>query len=166
MRDRVAVLHSSTILARRDAIIERIGLIDEAIPWGASEDYEWQLRAARIAPIVVVDEPLVDVAWHEGSRYSRRWDLFVQRARVHLQRVSEFDGCPRGKARVQGQIAFGYAAMGLRRTACRWATACVTHDWRQPRGLPGPDGRRGAPAARIAALAPERPRQGGVRWTG
>jgi glycosyltransferase involved in cell wall biosynthesis len=134
VRDRVAVLHSSTILARRDAIIERIGLIDEAIPRGASEDYEWQLRASRIAPIVVVDEPLVDVAWHEGSRYSRRWDLYVGGLEYILREYPEFDGCPRGKARVQGQIAFGYAAMGLRRTACRWATACVRHDWRQPRG--------------------------------
>jgi glycosyltransferase involved in cell wall biosynthesis len=134
VRDRVAVLHSSTILARRDAIVERIGLIDEAIPRGASEDYEWQLRASRVAPIVVVDEPLVEVAWHEGSRYSRRWDLYVGGLEYILKAYPEFDGCPRGKARIQGQIAFGYAAMGLRRTACRWASACMRHDWRQPRG--------------------------------
>ncbi len=134
LRDRVAVLHSSTIVARRDAVTDRIGLIDERIPRGASEDYEWQLRASRVAPIAVVDEPLVDVAWHEGSRYARRWDLYVGGLEYILTRYPEFDGCPRGKARVQGQIAFGYAAMGLKRTAARWAATCVRHDWRQPRG--------------------------------
>ena len=36
-------------------------------------------------------------------------------------------------ARVQGQIAFGYAAMRDGRAARRWAARCIRHDWRQPR---------------------------------
>ena len=133
LRSRVAVLHSSTILARKDALTGPIGLIDEQIPRGGSEDYEWQLRASKVAPIVVVDQPLVDITWHERSLYARRWDIYVGGLEYILDRYPEFEGCPRGKARVQGQIAFGYAAMGQVRTAGRWAAATVRHDWRQPR---------------------------------
>lgn len=133
LRSRVAVLHSSTILARREAIVERIGLIDEAIPRGASEDYEWQLRASRVAPIAVVDEPLVDVLWHERSLYAANWSVYVGGLEYILDRYPEFDQCRRGKARLQGQIAFGYAAMRDSRTARRWVSRCLRHDWRQPR---------------------------------
>jgi hypothetical protein len=34
---------------------------------------------------------------------------------------------------VQGQIAFGYAAMRNSGAARRWAASCIRHDWRQPR---------------------------------
>jgi hypothetical protein len=127
------VLHSSTIMARRKAIVESIGLIDEEIPRGASEDYEWQLRASRVAPIGVVDEPLVDVAWHERSLYAGHWSVYVGGLEYILDRYPEFSACRRGKARVQGQIAFGYAAMRNGRAARRWAGRCLRHDWRQPR---------------------------------
>jgi glycosyltransferase involved in cell wall biosynthesis len=133
LRSRVAVLHSSTIMARREAIVESIGLIDEEIPRGASEDYEWQLRASRVAPIAVVDEPLVDVAWHERSLYAGHWSVYVGGLEYILDRYPEFSACRRGKARVQGQIAFGYAAMRNSRAARRWAASCIRHDWRQPR---------------------------------
>jgi glycosyltransferase involved in cell wall biosynthesis len=133
LRSRVAVLHSSTILARRQAVLDRIGLIDEAIPRGASEDYEWQLRASRVSPIAVVDEPLVDVLWHERSLYAANWAVYVGGLEYILDRYPEFDGCRRGKARVQGQIAFGYAAMRDWHTARRWVASCLRHDWRQPR---------------------------------
>ena len=134
LRSRMAVLHSSTILARRHTVIDRIGLVDESIPRGASEDYEWQLRAARIAPIRVVDEPLVEIEWHDGSLYHREWDVYVGGLEYILGRYGEFAGCPRGRARLEGQIAFGYASMRDRREAARWIARCIRHDWRQPRG--------------------------------
>ena len=130
---RVAVLHSSTILARRGAVIQRIGLTSEEIPGGASEDYEWQLRAARLAPIRLVNEPLVDIEWHDGSMYARRWDLYVAGLRYILDHYREFDDAPKGRARIRGQIAFGYAMGRDLRDAMRWAARCLGDDLAQPR---------------------------------
>ena len=59
LRSRVMEVHSSTLLIRRTALLERVGLIDEAIPGGYAEDHEWLLRATRHAPVLVTEEPLV-----------------------------------------------------------------------------------------------------------
>ncbi|MDX6592497.1 MAG: hypothetical protein QOJ13_1693 [Gaiellales bacterium] len=134
LRSRVAVLHSSTILVRRDALFEGIGLIDEQIPSGASEDYEWQLRAARYGPIAMVPEPLVRVHWHAGSRFAGHWETFIAGLTYVLAKNPEFGQHRRGASRIYGQIAFGYAAIGKPRETVRWAFRCLTADWRQPRG--------------------------------
>lgn len=134
LRTRVAVLHSSTIMARRDAILDRIGLIAEDIPGGGSEDYEWQLRAARAAPIAMVNTSLVDILWHDGSHYSSRWDVYVAGLEHILARYPQFRRERRGRSRVCGQIAFGYAAMGKVREARRWAARSIRADITQPRG--------------------------------
>ena len=131
---RVAVLHSSTILARRGAVINRIGLTSEEIPGGASEDYEWQLRAARLAPIRLVNEPLVDIEWHDGSMYARRWDLYAAGLQYILDNYREFDDAPKGRARICGQIAFGYAMCRDLPDAMRWAARCLKADLAEPRG--------------------------------
>ena len=133
LRSRMAVLHSSTIVVSRRALLGPIGLISEEIPGGASEDYEWQLRAARVAPIVVVAEPLVDIRWHDGSLYARRWDLYVAGLRWILERYPEFDRNAKGRSRLCGQIAFGYAAGGHLRSAARWALRSMRGDVAQPR---------------------------------
>lgn len=133
LRSRVAVLHSSTIVLRRADVLERIGLIDEDVPAGASEDYEWQLRAARHGPILMVRDPLTRINWHAGSRFSRQWDSLVAGLKYVLAKNPEFDTEPRGASRIYGQIAFAYAAMGRTRHALRWAFRCMTTDWRQPR---------------------------------
>lgn len=133
LRSRVAVLHSSTILARRENIVDRVGLVDEGIPSGASEDYEWQLRATRHGPIAMVTAPLVRVDWHSDSRLSRQWEQFVAGLKYVLAKNPEFRHERRGASRIYGQIAFGYAAMGRTRDAIRWAVRCMTSDWRQPR---------------------------------
>lgn len=133
LRSRVATLHSSTIVVRRAAYLGEIGPVDESIPGGGSEDYEWQLRAARHGPIVVVPEPLVRVLWHAGSRYSKRWDVFVAGLEYILARNPEFGTARRGAARVYGQIAFGYGAQGLRRRALAWARKAVRAHGFEPR---------------------------------
>jgi glycosyltransferase involved in cell wall biosynthesis len=134
LRSRVAMLHSSTILVRKDAYLDAIGPVDEEIPAGASEDYEWQLRASRHAPIAVVAEPLTRIHWHDGSQYSRRWDLYIGGLAYILDKYPEFETERRGKARIEGQIAFGYAALGRTRESLRWVRRCLRSDWRQPRG--------------------------------
>ncbi len=134
VRSRQMVVHSSTILVRREDLLGRIGLVSEEIPGGASEDYEWQLRAARQGPIIVVQRPLARIRWHEGSFYARNWETFVAGLHFVLEHNPEFHRDPRGLARILGQIAFAKAAGGKRKEAVIWARRCLAANWRQPRG--------------------------------
>src|SRR5207244_1355723 len=69
-RSRMAMLHSSTFLARREALTpEAIGLVAEDAPGSQNEDWDLLLRAARRAPIVHLDEALVKVLWGRSSHY-------------------------------------------------------------------------------------------------
>src|ERR687896_474684 len=50
-------------------------LVDEEIPGGYGEDYEWLLRSSRRAPIIAVKDPLVRAHWHPKSFFSDRWPI-------------------------------------------------------------------------------------------
>jgi glycosyltransferase involved in cell wall biosynthesis len=117
VRDRRTELHPSTFLMPAAVLRERIGPVSEQIPGGFGEDYELLLRAARVAPIVNVREPHVVVRWHGSSFFFRRWELMAAGLGWILNRYPEFDDDRRGSARIQGQVAFAYAAMGSRRRA-------------------------------------------------
>src|SRR3954471_4683499 len=70
-RSRMAMLHSSSFLVRREALADsRIGLVAEDARGGRNEDWALLRRAARRAPIVPVDEPLVRVLWGRTSHYA------------------------------------------------------------------------------------------------
>ena len=56
---RMTMLHSSSFVLRRDALLGDVGLLDTQLPGGMGEDWDLLLRAARVHPIVHVDEPLV-----------------------------------------------------------------------------------------------------------
>ncbi len=71
IRSRMAMLHSSSFLADRVALVDGIGLVDETLPRSMAEDWDLLLRASARRPIVHVDEPLVDVTWG-GSVVLRR----------------------------------------------------------------------------------------------
>jgi glycosyltransferase involved in cell wall biosynthesis len=133
VRHRVMELHSSTILARRGAALDDIGLLDEDIPGGYYEDYDWLLRAGRIAPIPIVQSHLVRVAWVTDSFFIRRWSEIAQAAAYLLDKHPEFRSSPVGTARLQGQIAFFQAAVGHRRESCRWAVRALRHSPRERR---------------------------------
>jgi GT2 family glycosyltransferase len=126
-------LHSSNLLYRRRDFLERVGLIDEGLPRGQNEDYEWLLRAARFGPIAVVREALVRVNWEPRSWFSGRWDTMIAAHLYMLERHPEFRGEPRGLARIYGQIAFYHAAAGRGREARRWAMRAFRADPREPR---------------------------------
>ena len=64
--------------------IDRIGLIDEDLPGGYGEDYEWALRATRLGPAVCVPQPLVRIHWHEQS--------FFGNLTAHLGQGTEISG--------------------------------------------------------------------------
>lgn len=133
LRSRMTMVHSSTYLADRGALVGGIGLLDEQIPGGQNEDWDLALRAARRHPIVFVDTPLVRVAWGESSFFSRQWESKVAALRWMLERHPDIGDCRPGAARVYGQIAFGYACLGQRAEARRWVARALRKNWHERR---------------------------------
>lgn len=133
LRSRTFESHPSTIVARRQDYIERIGLVDEAIPGSYAEDYEWLLRAARVAPVVAVRKPLVTVYWHQSSWFENRWETMVSALAYLLDKYPEFKEEPKGLARIYGRIAFAYAASRHGSLARRWALKSLGLNWRERR---------------------------------
>lgn len=118
VRSRIAALHPSTFVIRRSALTA-IGLVDEEIPGSYGEDYDLLLRAAMHGRILAVQEPLVDVFWHEQSYFAERWETITDALRFMLRKHPELSADPAGRARIDGQIAFAEAALARRRAACR-----------------------------------------------
>jgi hypothetical protein len=132
LRSRMVMVHSSTYVIDRLALIDGIGLLDESIPGSQSEDWDLAIRAARRRPIVFVDEPLVRISWDSSSYFQGQWESKADALQWMLKRhpgISEGGGA----ARVYGQIAFAYACLGQRREANRWAMKALRTNWREPR---------------------------------
>jgi glycosyltransferase involved in cell wall biosynthesis len=135
LRSRMAMLHSSTVLVRRSALVGSLGLVDETIPGSQNEDWDLLLRAASRGPIQHIDEPLVRVLWGRSSQFSRQWETRVSSLEWMLQRHPDIAGDDRGAARVFGQLAFGSAALGRRRAAAQWARRAVGRRMTEPRAF-------------------------------
>ena len=133
LRSRRFELHPSTVLVRRSLLLDRIGLVDEDIPGSYAEDYEWLLRAAKVAPVVAVQEPLVTVHWHQSSFFADRWRMIISALTYLVDKHRELEQEPSGLARIYGQIAFAHAALGERRPARRWARRTLSLDPRERR---------------------------------
>jgi glycosyltransferase involved in cell wall biosynthesis len=133
LRSRLAELHTSTILVRREDFLQRIGPFDERIPGSFAEDYEWLLRAALAGPLVAVAQPLVNVYWHEQSYFDGRWSMMARALQYLLGKHPDFHREPHGLSRICGQIAFASAAGGDAPAGRRWGRQSLRHDWRQPR---------------------------------
>ena len=122
LRSRATEVHPSTIVVRRDAFLDGIGLVDEAIPGSYGEDYEWLLRAAARAPLVAVPEPLVRVHWHPTSFFADRWATIARSIRYLIETHPEVILDRGNRARLYGRLAFAEAASGRARAAVRWAS--------------------------------------------
>jgi glycosyltransferase involved in cell wall biosynthesis len=133
VRSRMVMVHSSTYLAVRSALLDGIGLVDESIPASQNEDWDLALRAARRRPIVNVDEPLVQVNWGTGSFYAQQWESKVAGLRWMLEHHPDLAKDRPGAARVYAQIAFGFACLGRRRESARWAARAFRKNWRERR---------------------------------
>lgn len=119
LRDRYVEV-TSFIFPR--ALVDDGVLVDEELPGGYAEDYDFVLRAARRGPIVCVPDPLVVIYWNNASYFVSRWRT-IDDALVHLlEKTPEFAGNGPGLARIEGQRAFANAALGNRRLALRLAT--------------------------------------------
>lgn len=133
LHSRVAALHTSSLVARRAALLGGLGLFDEGLPRGYGEDYDLLLRAARRAPIPVVNRPLVTVAWSGRSHFLGRWALYASALQALLERHPELATSRRGLARIEGQIALALAGGGDRAAGVRWARRALGRDLRQPK---------------------------------
>ena len=111
LRSRVMEAHPSTYVVRRKAMLDGIGLVDEKIPGGYGEDYDWLLRAARRHDIGAVRLPLTKIYWHRSSFFAERWQTIIDALDYLLAKYPEFAEEPVGLARILGQQAFALAAM-------------------------------------------------------
>lgn len=94
-----------------------MGLIDEDVPGGYGEDYEWLLRATRYTDMLLVPAALVMVRWHTASFYAERWQMRIDGLQYILDNYPEFDTEPVGLARITGQMAYAKASLGDRKGA-------------------------------------------------
>jgi glycosyltransferase involved in cell wall biosynthesis len=133
VRSRMSMLHSSTFLIARSALVQTIGLLDESIPGAQGEDWDLLLRAARLRSIVHVDRPLVRVFWTAGSYFGRRWDTKIASLRWMLERHPQLSGDRRAAARVYGQLAFAHAARREIGQALSWSAKSVLRSPLEPR---------------------------------
>ncbi|WP_328348500.1 glycosyltransferase family 2 protein [Micromonospora sp. NBC_00421] len=134
VEDRIMEVHSSTILIRRSTW-DAIGPVDEELPGGYGEDYEWLLRIAGHGPVVIVPEVLVVVDWHGGSFFFGRWATIVEATRYLLDKHPELAASRTGLARLHGQIAFALASGRRRREAVRELGRVVRLNPREKRVL-------------------------------
>jgi glycosyltransferase involved in cell wall biosynthesis len=133
LRSRRMELHPSTVVVDREALMDRIGLVDEAIPGSYAEDYEWLLRAARVAPIAAVGVPLARIHWHDSSFFATQWETIVSALTYLLDRYPEFASERAGLSRICGQLAFASAGCDRRADARRWARRALRLSPFQPR---------------------------------
>lgn len=134
LRSRVSWVHPSTLVIRRGALDE-IGWVDEDVPGGYGEDYEFLLRVAKHHPILAAPECYTTVYWHQSSYYEAKWETIVAGLTWLIERYPEFDVVPKGKARIAGQIAFANASLGHRREAVRWMACAMRRNPLEPRTI-------------------------------
>ncbi|WP_256838339.1 glycosyltransferase family 2 protein [Ornithinimicrobium faecis] len=127
---RMAMVHSSTLLFRRDRLVNELQGIDESIPKSMGEDWDILLRASAIEPVVHVDKPLVQVSFG-NSFYRRDWKSRADANIWFLGHHPQISEEPRAHARVLGQNAYAYACEGQVRQAWRWAGNALRRDARQ-----------------------------------
>jgi GT2 family glycosyltransferase len=125
---RITEMHPSSFLLRRSRLLGDVGLIDESIPASYGEDYDLLLRASRLGPVLAVPEPLVVVHWNRTSFFAEKWEGIAAGLSYLLSKHPEFRHSDIGSARLEGQIAFAFAALGDRPAARSWARAAITHD--------------------------------------
>ena len=133
IRSRMAMLHSSSFLFRRTAMLEGFGLVDETLPQSMGEDWDLLLRAARRRPVEHVDEALVGVLWGATSYFNDAWRDKNAAHEWLLDHHPEIRRDPVGLALMYGKLAFGYALLGNRALACRYAWRTARTRWQEPR---------------------------------
>ncbi len=117
LNDRMTEVHPSSWLVHRQTFIDDVGLVDESIPGGYAEDYDFILRTVRFCPLAVAEQPLVRIWWHGASFFFERWKTIDEALTYILAKYPEFQDQPKGLARIKGQQAVAKAAMKDRKGA-------------------------------------------------
>ena len=133
LRKRLMEVNPCTIVVERSILLGPIGLVDEDIPGGYCEDWDWLLRATQVAPVLVVPQPLVRINWHTSSFFAERWQTIIRALLYLLNKHPDLGQEPAGLARVEGQIAFAHAALGQAGPARRWAGRALRRNWAERR---------------------------------
>jgi len=133
LRSRVATVHPSTLVFRRERLLTEVGLFDEDVPGSYGEDYDWLLRATRVGDIATVGVPLAEVLWHSGSFFTGQWATIAQAIQYLLDKHDDLRADPKGSARLYGRLAFAQAALGDRNSARRHAKAALAADRKEMR---------------------------------
>ena len=124
VRSRMAMLHSSSFVFRRSALLDGIGLVDETLPQSMAEDWDLLLRASARTPVVHVDEPLVRVAWG-ASYFAERWQVRNDAQLWLLEHHPEMRTDRVAAGLSYGKLAFGSAALGRRRESWSYAVRAL-----------------------------------------
>ncbi len=124
-RRRVMEAHPSTFLVRRSAFRDVIGPVDEEIPGGYGEDFDWIVRAAKHGPVVAVPQALVRVRWHRKSFFSQRWQMIADATDYLLAKHPWLAQSREGLAEHHGRKAFALAPLGDHRAAARTAVRAL-----------------------------------------
>ncbi len=158
VRTRIPEAYMGTVLVRRDAFLGPIGPVDEQIPGGYAEDYDWWIRAARYAPVPLVQEPLFELRWGHQSFFRDKWDAMDRALAYVVDEYPEFRKDRVGLARIEAQRAFALAAQGERAAAWSLIGDCLRDNWREPRTPLASLVALGVPADRVMAALNRRGR--------
>ena len=128
-------INPCTTLFKRENLLEdgRIGLVDEDLPAAYGEDYDLLLRATLLGDIYSIQSPGALILWDRPSFFSGRWKSMVEGLTYILQKFPEFEQQPKGLARIAGQIAFAYAALGDQKMALAYTRSALSRDPKQLR---------------------------------
>ena len=127
IRSRIPEAYMSTVLVDRDAFLGPIGPVEEAIPGGYAEDYDWWVRAARHAPIPLVTEPQFQLRWGGQSYFRDKWVAMDEALGYMVDVHPEFRQDRKGLARIEAQRAFARAAAGDRAGGRRLLAQAAKH---------------------------------------
>lgn len=131
LHNRLAGLHSSSFVFRRDRLLGDLGLVDEDLPRSYGEDYDLLLRTSALHPVAVVNRPLVNVTWQGQSFFFGQWAVYAEALQYLLIKHPEFASSKKAFGRIQSQIAFALAASGQKGDARSWAGRALRNDPRQ-----------------------------------
>ena len=128
------MLHSSSFLFRREAMLDGFGLVDETLPGAWLKTGTFSSGAARQAPIENVDEPLVGILWGASSYFNDAWRDKNEAHLWLLEHHPEILESRVGAGLFYGKLAFGHATLRNRRSAVSFALRSIRARTREPRG--------------------------------
>ena len=103
-------------------------------------------------------EPLLRMRWIVRSHFRDQWPDWEAALTQVLERNPEFSGEPKGRARIEGQIAVAIAAQGRRKDAWRQIRTTLGWSWKEPRAYIALLVAAGVPAEKVSAFLNKRGR--------